>query len=282
MLIVLLAGTLTLVYTAFRPSAAEFGGSERRPGNEQESNSNGNEEGNGNEGGNGNEEGGVEPTTGATPTVTRAPDTAEGSNPSAPTSPAVPSGYVLDPHCEKGPGSTGLDIYYLQAPSDSLRFACVHRTDTSPYIDVGDAQYAQYLADVGGPYCAYSTVSENVGCALEPITEIDLMNVPPQQAEVPAGYVLEDCQQGTGATGKTIYFRPPLPPEPGGRMHTYWFECVHREGSSAIVNVVSSPSSGGEPEILGTGGPYCAFSTVSENVGCALEPITSQDLMNPS
>jgi zinc-ribbon domain len=99
---------------------------------------------------------------------------------------------------------------------------------------------------------------------------------------VPTGYVLEeDCQQGVGATGKTIYYRPPLPPEEGGRMHTYWFECVHRSGASPIVNVVSSPSSGGVPEILGAGGPYCAFSTVDKNIGCTLSPITEEDLMNP-
>jgi hypothetical protein len=64
-------------------------------------------------------------------------------------------------------------------------------------------------------------------------------------------------------------------------MHTYWFECVHRKGASPVVNVVSSPSSGGKPEILGSGGPYCAFSTVDKNIGCALEPITEEDLMNP-
>jgi DNA mismatch repair ATPase MutL len=97
----------------------------------------------------------------------------------------------------------------------------------------------------------------------------------------PTGYVLEDCQQGVGATGKTIYYRAPLPPQEGGRMHTYWFECVHGKGDSPIVNVVSSPSTGGKPQILGSGGPYCAFSTVDMNIGCALEPITEEDLMNP-
>jgi hypothetical protein len=107
------------------------------------------------------------------------------------------------------------------------------------------------------------------------------MNVPPQRDGVPSGYVLEDCEQGVGATGKTIYYQPPLPPEPGFRMgHTYWFRCVHPIGSSPVVNVVVSPSGGGD--IVGDEGPYCAFSTVSRNIGCALEPITSQDLMNPS
>lgn len=198
----------------------------------------------------------------------------------------VPSGYILDPNCEQGSGSTGLDIYYSLPPSDALRFACVHRVGTSPYLRF-DEQFDQNLADVGGPYCAYSEVSKNVGCALTPIAKADLMNVPQPEGgdpsgEVPSGYVLEDCQQGTGATGKTIYYRPPLPPAPGGRMHTYWFRCVHPAGASAVVNVVSSPSSEGEPIIVGDSGPYCAYSKVSGNVGCALEPITTRDLMNPS
>ena len=98
---------------------------------------------------------------------------------------------------------------------------------------------------------------------------------------VPTGYVLEDCQQGVGATGKTIYYRAPLPPQEGGRMHTYWFECVHGKGDSPIVNVVSTPSTGGKPQILGSGESYCAFSMVDMNIGCTLEPITEEDLMNP-
>lgn len=199
---------------------------------------------------------------------------------------ALPPGYILDPNCEQGSGSTGLDIYYSLPPSDALMVACVHRSGQSPYIRF-DGQFNQNLADVGGPYCAFSEVSQNVGCALTPIAEEDLMNVPQlgegaASGEVPSGYVLEDCQQGTGATGKTIYYRPLLPPEPGGRMHTYWFRCVHPAGANAVVNVVSSPSSGGEPRIVGDSGPYCAYSKASGNIGCALEPITTRDLMNPS
>lgn len=221
--------------------------------------------------------------TQAAPSETPSSDSQQSSNNqqvSSTDQPAVPTGYILDQSCERGSGSTGLDIYYAQPPTGSLRFVCVHPPGKSPYVTLEDAQLDQNLADVGGPYCAYSTVSQNVGCALSPISEEDLMNVPPQEQEVPAGYVLEDCQQGIGATGKTIYFSPPLPPEPGGRMHTYWFTCVHRAEDGAIVNVAGSP--GSPPRIMGNANPYCAFSTVSKNVGCALEPITSKDLMSPS
>jgi hypothetical protein len=123
----------------------------------------------------------------------------------------VPSGYILDPNCEKGSGSSGLDIYYSQPPTDSLRFACVHRSDKSPYINFRNGQFDQNLAEVGGPYCAFSKVDQNVGCSLSSIAEEDLMNVPQQGVGVPSGYVLEDCQQATGASGNTIYYRPPLP-----------------------------------------------------------------------
>lgn len=224
----------------------------------------------------------AETTTGGTTSIDSSDSQQASSSVPSSDQTAVPSGFILDPSCEQGSGSTGLDIYYSLPPSDALRFACVHRSGESPYIRF-DGQFDQNLAAIGGPYCAYSEVSQNVGCALTPIAEVDLMNVPPPQEEgVPSGYVLEDCQQGTGATGKTIYYRPPLPPEPGGRMHTYWFRCVHRTGDRAVVNVVSSPSTGGEPKIVGDEGPYCAFSKASENVGCALEPITTRDLMNPS
>lgn len=203
------------------------------------------------------------------------------SEPLQSSQPAAPPGFILDPHCDKGAGSSGLDIYYMEPPSESLRFVCVHRVNMSPYINSDDSQFYENLSEVGGAYCAYSTVSQNVGCALVgPITTKDLMNVPQQEDGVPTGYVLEDCQQGIGATGKTIYYRSSLPPEEGGRMHTYWFTCVHRAGASGIVNVTSSR--GSPPRIMGDANPYCAYSTVSKNVGCALEPITSKDLMNPS
>jgi outer membrane biosynthesis protein TonB len=96
---------------------------------------------------------------------------------------SLPDEYILDETCEKGTGQTGLDIYFKPPPSDSLRFACVHRVDTSPYIDYEDSAFLQNLAEVGGPYCAFSSVSDNVGCALSPITPTDLMNVPPAQEE---------------------------------------------------------------------------------------------------
>ena len=203
------------------------------------------------------------------------------TEPSESSQPAAPPGFILAPQCDKGAGSSGLDIYYMEPPSDSLRFVCVHRVNMSPYINSDDSQFYENLSEVGGPYCAYSTVSQNVGCALVgPITTKDLMNVPQQEEGVPPGYVLEDCQQGIGATGKTIYYRSSLPPQEGGRMHTYWFTCVHRAGASGIVNVTGSR--GSPPRIMGDANPYCAYSTVSNNVGCALEPITSKDLMNPS
>jgi hypothetical protein len=77
----------------------------------------------------------------------------------------------------------GLDIYYRLPPSDSLRFACVHRVGESSSINYGDSTFAQNLAEVGGPYCAFSSVDKNIGCALVPITAADLMNVPPPQEE---------------------------------------------------------------------------------------------------
>jgi hypothetical protein len=99
---------------------------------------------------------------------------------------SLPAGYTLEESCEKGTGQTGLDIYYRLAPSDSLRYTCVHRVGTNPYIDYGDSAFAQNLKDVGGPFCAFSNVSNNVGCALTPITPTDLMNVaPPQEQEQP-------------------------------------------------------------------------------------------------
>jgi hypothetical protein len=191
--------------------------------------------------------------------------------------PTVPTGFILEPNCDKGTGSTGLDIYYMEPSSDPQRFVCVHRTGMSPYINNDDMQLDQKLSEVGGGYCVYSWVSNNVGCALSPITKQDLMNPPPQEVGVPAGYVLEDCQQGTGATGKTIYYRPYMPPR--GANHGLWYECVHPAGARTTYNVIGG--SGGRV-IVGDDGPYCAFSTVSNNIGCALEPITSKDLMNPS
>jgi len=95
----------------------------------------------------------------------------------------LPAGHVLDETCEIGTGQTGLDIYYKLAPSDSLRYACVHRDGKSPYINYEDSAFLQNLAEVGGPYCAFSSVSDNVGCALSPITTADLMNVPPAEEE---------------------------------------------------------------------------------------------------
>ncbi len=97
---------------------------------------------------------------------------------------SLPDGYTLDQSCEKGTGQTGLDIYYRLAPSDSLRYACVHRVGTNPYINYGDNAFTQNLKDVGGPFCAFSNVSNNVGCALTPITPTDLMNVAPPQEQV--------------------------------------------------------------------------------------------------
>lgn len=104
-------------------------------------------------------------------------------------------------------------------------------------------------------------------------------SAPPQ---VPAGYILEDCQRGIGATGKTIYFRPPLEPGaygPGLPMHGYLYMCVHPVGGEFEFSP-TGPS--GPPMSINARNPYCAFSTVSRNIGCALEPITSKDLMNPS
>jgi hypothetical protein len=99
---------------------------------------------------------------------------------------SLPAGYILDQSCEKGTGQTGLDIYYRLAPSDSLRYACVHRIDANPYINYADSTFAENLADVGGPFCAFSSISNNVGCALTPITPTDLMNVAaPQEEEQP-------------------------------------------------------------------------------------------------
>ena len=95
----------------------------------------------------------------------------------------LPTGYVLDETCEIGAGQTGLDIYYKLAPSDSLRYACVHRDGKSPYLNYQDSAFVQNLTEVGGPYCAFSGVSNNVGCALSPITTADLMNVPPAEEE---------------------------------------------------------------------------------------------------
>jgi outer membrane biosynthesis protein TonB len=114
------------------------------------------------------------PTSGASPT-----DNVPASTANDP----LPPGYILDRSCDKGTGQTGLDIYYKLPPSDFVRYACVHRVDASPYIDYGGSTFAQKLADVGGSFCAFSTISKNVGCALSPISPIDLMNVPPQQEE---------------------------------------------------------------------------------------------------
>ena len=93
----------------------------------------------------------------------------------------LPAGYILDESCEIVTGQTGLDIYFKLAPSDSLRYACVHRDGKSPFINYEDSAFLQNLAEVGGPYCAFSSVSNNVGCALSPITTADLMNVPPAE-----------------------------------------------------------------------------------------------------
>jgi hypothetical protein len=106
---------------------------------------------------------------------------------------------------------------------------------------------------------------------MQPPTE---RSSPTAQPGVPAGYVLEDCQQGTGATGKTIYYRPPLEPNTYGPMrpmHAYFYQCVHRAGGSFIISPTGPEMQG----IQGYGNPYCAYSTVSRNIGCALEPITT-------
>ena len=105
------------------------------------------------------------------------------SEPETVASGSLPAGYTLDENCQKGIGQTGLDIYYLLPPSDSLRYACIHRVDRSPLINYADSAFAQTLAEVGGPYCAFSSVSDNVGCALSPISTTDLMNVAPPQKE---------------------------------------------------------------------------------------------------
>lgn len=207
------------------------------------------------------------------------------SNSQASSSTGAPAGYVLDSQCSTGTGDTGLTIYYLPPPSGATRYACVHRSGMSPYIDY-DGQLEQNLANVSGGYCAFSDVDKNIGCALQQIGKKDLMNVPPaataSQSGVPAGYVLEDnCQQGTGATGKTIYYVPinvPGKPETG---RNYWIECVHPKGEDGVVgrNDVTNTSSGLQ---LKKANPYCALSDADRNIGCALEPISKKDLMNPS
>lgn len=199
---------------------------------------------------------------------------ASSSTPSDSKQSIAPTGFILDPHCDKGTGSTGLDIYYMQPPSDSQRFVCVHRANVSPYINY-DIQFDQNLSNVGGPYCAFSAVDKNVGCALSPITEKDLMNVPPSLEGVPDGYVLEDCQQGVGATGKTIYYNLPS-------SNNFPTVCVHKVGAPNWIYSGNTRVAGDINQRLPIiAGSYCAYSPVDDNVGCALEPITENDLMNP-
>jgi hypothetical protein len=221
---------------------------------------------------------GESPSSGSQSSSSQSPSPSSQSSSSAPpasSQPAVPAGFTLESNCSKGTGATGIDIYYLAPSSGSQRFMCVHRTGKSPYINNDDAGLDHEISDAGGGYCAYSWTSDNVGCALSPITKQDLMNPPPQGVSAPAGYVLEDCQQGTGATGKTIYYRPEMPAR--GANHPFWYQCVHRTGNDPGTNVLAGGVIAADPK-----NPYCAFSTVSKNIGCALEPITSKDLMNPS
>lgn len=202
----------------------------------------------------------------------------------------VPNGYILEESCQSGLGNTGKTIYYRVPSSGPYRFACVHKVDRSPDIRLDEEDFYTELADISGNHCAFSTVDGNVGCALSVITENDLMQPPtetaspPTQAGVPAGYVLDEgCQHGIGATGKTIYYRPPLEPNtygPLSPMHAYLYECVHPAGGPPPSLV--SPNGPQMQWIQAGGNPYCAYSRVDHNIGCALEPITSKDLMNPS
>jgi hypothetical protein len=156
--------------------------------------------------------GGPQPTPPPPYTTTQKPTTQEPTTqePTLPTQtppePApVPPSFVLDQSCNTGTGQTGLTIYYKLPPNDSFRYVCYYKASKSPVLDYRDSAFLQHLADTGGPYCAFSNVDKNVGCALSPITEKDLMNAPPPPDEEPTTQkpTTMDVKPKSSPTGST-------------------------------------------------------------------------------
>jgi Protein of unknown function (DUF3761) len=139
--------------------------------------------------------------------TTQEPTAPEPTLPEPTASDSSPACFVLDQSCNTGIGQTGLTIYYKLPSNDSSRYVCYHQAGKSPVLDYRDSSFFQNLADTGGPYCAFSNVDKNVGCALTPITEKDLMNVPPTKDEEdtdPSQHEGQTQQTSTSTNGTCV------------------------------------------------------------------------------
>lgn len=175
----------------------------------------------------------------------------------------VPSGYILE-DCQQGTGATGKSIYFRVPAEKFARFVCVHKVGESPNITYGSASFYARLASESGNHCAFSTSDKNIGCALEPITENDLMEPPPSasQAGIPAGYVVEKACTANTFKGVPLY---------SNRTDPIHFICVHPAGKSPTLS--PGDISEGNPSI----NPYCA--SLHAAIYCsATRPITQDDL----